>query len=414
MSVAIVGGGVVGLSAAYQLAREGLQVVVLEAGRCGEGASSNNAGWIVPIMAGPITAPGSLRKALKWSMSRTSPFHISIGRDPSLPAFLWRLAANCRPSRFERTVEVLARLSANVIAQFEAYRLDGVDFEMRDDGILMAFLERHNLGYWRDQLDRFAAIGHTYSVLSQEEVHSQHPYLADGVEAAISCAAERRVDPVTLLAGLARRCRELGVEIHEHCRVDGVRRAGNRVLSVRSGHEEFNADVVVLAAGADTGRLARRLTGVGLPVMAGKGYGFDVPLPDTLMASGLYLAEARVNISPLSRGLRVSGVMDIGSWSAGGKVRRARGVIEAPRQYLRAWTTPADAAFWTGIRPMTPDGRPIIGRLGNHDNLLVATGHSMVGVTLAPATATLIADLIAGRADPQVVAELGSSRFARS
>lgn len=203
------------------------------------------------------------------------------------------------------------------------------------------------------------------------------------------------MDPVTLVRGLTAQCRALGVRFLHGIRVTDVHRHRDKVTGVIVGKDELRADVLVLAAGARTGALARA-AGHPLPIQPGKGYGFDDISGSVGLRHSVYLAEAKVAVTPLSDRLRFAGTMEFGTFDMGVDVRRLGGIVRSAHEYLPGFSAKTRPKGWAGLRPMTPDGLPIVGRLPGSENVLVASGHCMLGVTLAPATAGIIAGAVSG------------------
>jgi D-amino-acid dehydrogenase len=232
-------------------------------------------------------------------------------------------------------------------------------------------------------------------------VRVREPNLSDAVCGGIFFPHERYVDPGTLVRGLQKRILELGVQIEENAPIDAVDTNGHFTIAVRSGTRRFTADRFVLAAGAWTGPLSK-LFGHPLPVRPGKGYAVDVA--PYRLGSAVNLSDAKVAITPLDDRLRLAGTMEFAGLDEDINQVRVDAILRAPTPYLRDWSLPAKPPrAQAGCRPMTPDGKPIIGQLGDLTNTYVSTGHGMLGVTLAPGTAAALSDLILrGRLSPDL------------
>ena len=253
MHTVVVGAGVIGLTTAYHLAREGEDVTILDARASGQGASDVNAGWIVPAEAAPVPGPGMVAKSLRWMLRPDSPLYIRPSLDPQFAAFMlgmWR-RSNGRDQR--AGFEAHLRLAEGSVETFDDYHHDGIEFEMHDSGLLMAFTERENLDHHRHLIDLPRRYGLDPRVLRGDQVHEQEPQLSDAVRGAIYFPLERHVDPGALVRGLRKKLDEMGVRIIEHAPVTSVQRAGDRVDSVNSAAGRHTADRFVLAAGAWTG-----------------------------------------------------------------------------------------------------------------------------------------------------------------
>jgi D-amino-acid dehydrogenase len=219
--------------------------------------------------------------------------------------------------------------------------------------------------------------------------------------------------------GLINYLQERGVEVRRDAPVSGIETAGGKVTGVVAGGQRIPAETVVVAVGAWTPRLLKPL-GVPVPIEAGKGYSIDfAPAPDLPepVRRPLYLHESRVTITPLEGMIRLAGTMELSGLNRYVRQERVAAIARAAAWAIRGW--PAQAAvsgpgvrIWNGPRPMTPDGLPVIGRLPGYLNLVVASGHGMLGVTLAPATGEAVADLITTGRAPQVIAPFDPARFA--
>ena len=391
----IVGAGVVGLATAYRLARDGLAVTVVDASHSGAGASVNNAGWIVPIMSTPVPAPGMLGQALRWMARKDSPLYVRPSPRPDHVRFMTGMLRHSNARDFHHGVEALVSLNERTLALFDEYERDGVRFEGHRTGHLLAFRTRRTLDAYRADTGLMERIGHRAVPLSGDELRDLEPALGTQVLAGLYCPQERHVDPASLVTGLEQRCRELGVRFLHDSPVTDIRFRGSVATSVLAGGEEVSGDVFVLAAGVHTGRLSR-LARFPLPIQPGKGYGFDDTSGSVALRHSVYLGEAKVAVTPLSDRLRFAGTMEFGSFDATIDPHRLRGIVRSAHEYLPGFPATSQPQGWTGSRPMTPDGLPVIGPLPGRDNVLAASGHGMLGVTLAPVTAEVVAAQVEG------------------
>jgi D-amino-acid dehydrogenase len=290
------------------------------------------------------------------------------------------------------------------------YRADGVDFEMHASGLLMAFRSAESLEAHQGDLDLLESYGWASQVLVGDAVREQEPALADEVVGGISFSGDRHVDPAGLMRGLHRRCLGLGVEIVEDTAVDGVEWRGTRVTAVTAGQRRFAGDAFLLAAGAWSGALSKRF-GRSLPIQPGKGYSVDLPRLE--LRAPVYLTEARVAVTPLDDKLRLAGTLEFGGLDERIDPARVRAISRAPAAFFRDWHEDAEPVLGAGVRPMSPDGLPLIGRLGRLPNVYVSTGHAMLGVTLGPATAAAAADLVLAGHTGVPIAPIDPARFAQ-
>lgn len=408
-TVVVLGGGVIGLTTAYHLAREGATVSLLDARATGQGASSVNAGWFVPAESMPVPGPGMVLKSLRWMLRPDSPLYIRPSLDPAFVSFMARMWRRCNSRDQRAGFAAHLRLAQDTASVLDEYRADGIDFEMHAAGLLMAFTDRSNLDHHVGSLDLVRRFGIEPQVLLGDDVRVHEPLLSDRVRGGIYFPDERHLDPRALVAGLRRRLLELGVRIHEDQPVTAVHRLGQRVTAVSSSTERHAADAFVLATGGWTAAVSR-LFGHRLPVRPGKGYSFDVP--PVPLRSATNLCDAKVALTPFSDRLRMAGTMEFGGLDEEVNTIRVQAISRAPGTYLRDWLPPDGVPpARAGIRPMTPDGLPVIGRLRDLDNAFVTSGHGMLGVTLAAGSAQAVTDLVIHDKSSDVLAPFDPCRF---
>jgi D-amino-acid dehydrogenase len=407
--VLVIGGGVIGLSTAYQLTREGASVTLVDARTTGLGASDVNAGWVVPAEAAPMPGPGVVRSSLKWMLQRDSPLYIKPSVRPSFVSFmlgLWRVS-NAEHQREGFAAHLT--LADGTIEIFDQYRADGIDFEMHSDGLLMAFAGREDLDNHLAHLDLVEKYGLEPISLIGDAVREHEPLLSDAVIGGLYFPKERHLVPGQLARSLRAKLVELGAEVVEDAPVTAVDIANGSVRSVRAGARTFQADRVVLAAGAWTGPVSK-LFGQPLPVRPGKGY--SIELPPVRLRSATNLWDAHVAITPFDDALRIAGTVEFGGLDEDINQRRVDAILRAPLKYIRDWEIPTTGFTpRAGMRPMTPDGLPIMGRLGRLKNAYVSTGHGTLGVTLAPGSAAVMTDLVLRDRVSPALAPFTSARF---
>lgn len=409
----MIGGGAVGLMTAYHLTREGADVTLIDARRTGRGAAEVNAGWISPGESAPVPGPGMVIKSLKWMLRRDSPLYIRPSLDPTFVKFMLGMWKSCNAPAQLAGLEANLRLAAGTTEAYDEYRADGVDFELRHDGLLLAFRDKANLDSHLELMDLGRRFDRDPQILIGDDVRQQEPQLSDSVYGGILLPKEEHLDPIALMRGLHRRLLERGVTILEEAPLNGVERVGNRLTSILAGEQRLRADAYVLAAGAWTGPLSR-LIGVPLPVRPGKGYTIDVdPYP---LRSAVSLFDAKVAVTPLSRNLRLAGTMEFARLDENLNEIRIGAILKAPTAYFRDWQPPPlrSVSPRAGIRPMAPDGRPIIGQLGDLENAFVSTGHGMQGITLGPGSALALTELILRDQLPDVLVPFTPARFTKA
>jgi D-amino-acid dehydrogenase len=406
--VVVVGGGVVGLACAWELRRTGAEVRVLERGRAGDGVSRGNTGWVVPSMASPLPAPGMVREGIKQLVTRGGAFVLRPSPDPAFVRWLWQFRRSCAPARFDEGVRALLALNRRTFELFDRYHGDGIRFEMHATGLLIVARTEEGLDHYRALFRRMRELGYDGGEpdeLGPDAVAELEPAVdRRAVAAGLHARVDRYVRPEGLTAALASRLREEAVDVEEGCELIRIDPRGGRwVLETTTGTKE--ADKVVVAAGLETDRLLRERA-PRLRMQAARGYSVTVVGRGTPPRHALYLAEARLGLSPFEQGVRIAGVFELGAKDATAPKDAGAKLLAAARPYLSGWRPEPDGdAFtaWAGLRPMTADGLPVIGELPGSPGLYVAAGHGMLGITLAPATAALLAPLVVdGSAAPEL------------
>ena len=415
MKVAIIGAGIIGLATAYHLSRRGVDVVIITDREPGAGASVNNAGWVVPAESGPIPAPGLTLQALRWMLRPDSPVYIRPSARPSFIRFMLGLyrAANARAhaTGFDAT----ARLAYGTMDELDRWTADGLAFEMHERGELRAYVDRQELRHTIREVERYREAVFEPAVLDGDAARALEPALSDEVVGAIRFPNERHVEPGSLVRALVERLRHAGVAWIEGRVTEGSVTAGRTTrdgqLRIGGAFGEQQADAAVIAAGAWSGEVAR-FFGARLPIRPAKGYSVDyVPAP-LAQRIPIMLAEAHCVVTPFAGKTRVAGTLELGGLDERVSARRVDALRRAPLRYLRNWRPDASSLTPTaGLRPLTPDGLPVIGRLRAAPNVVVASGHAMLGLTLAPRTSALLAGVLLDGDDPAVLKPFSPRRF---
>lgn len=425
--VVVIGAGAIGLCAARTLRARGWDVTVFDAAHPGAGASHGNAGWVVPALSDPVPAPGLIGQSLRWMLRPASPLYIRPRPDPALARWLFAFWRNCTARAFTAGLEATAALNTHTFALYDDLERDGIDAQQERRGLIAAYHAPRALAHDLRAMERLVAFGQPAPIpLDGDAIRRLEPALGPAVTGGIHLPAERHLRPDRLCAALATWLEAHGVTVRSQTPVAAIRHARGKVSAVETRSGPIAADAVLIAAGAWTPQLTN-LVGVRLPIQAGKGYSIDhtpSPIPIT---HPIYLHESRVAITPFTDAVRFSGTMELAGLDPQIRPTRVAAITASAARSLADWpasrSAPPDRASsapdtprpWAGFRPLTPDGLPVIGRLPGFANLLVASGHAMLGITLAPATAEAVADLL--EHDPTVIPTqlrpFDPARFAR-
>jgi D-amino-acid dehydrogenase len=401
--VVVVGGGIIGACAALEVARGGASVEVIErGGGWGEGCSWGNAGLLVPSHARPIAAPESLRAGIGWMVKPDSPFGLKL--KPSLAPWLARYLRASTSKRAHDGEALQRELCVESIARFRELADEGIDGGFDEPGCLTVHTSDGAEGH--AAAEAASETGRTLGarVLTGDEARDLEPALSERVRAAVLFPGEARCDPVRLSAAVGAAAAGSGVRLRTGVEAYAVDADG----TVETTHGTVRAGTVVVAAGAWSGRLART-AGVRLPLQGGKGYAAEWDPASAPVRMPLYLHDHRVVANPMGDRTRMTGGLLLDGLDESFDQRRVRAIATAAEEVLGVRARPR--LTWRGLRPCTPDGLPVIGAHSRAPNVIFATGHGMLGVTLGPLTGRLVASIAGGAARHPALARLSPERF---
>ena len=390
--VVIVGGGLIGLSSALALLERGAEVTVVDAAALGSGAARGNAGFLCPTLLAPLPGPGMLRNAARALVDRDGSLRIRPGAVPSMARWGVRFVRASTTRRFEAGRAALAALVRGQSELLDRLAASGIDVAAGEE-IVVPFHDARLAERFHAELEPMGALGvpGPGPLLDGAEVRRLVPALTDHVNAGFALPDNRAADPRRFVDSLIAVLRSQGVRLLEHRTITGFDAMGDRVRRLRMADGDVDVGELVLAAGAGLRGLGRRLS-LRLEVVAGQGY--NVALPTTgLLGPPVIVEEVHAVATPFSDRIRLGGTMELTGGVPSFDPRRVDAIVRSMRRYLDLdWDGRWDV--WSGSRPMSADGLPLLGRPRRFANVVVAGGHGMYGFTLAPATAAVVADLV--------------------
>lgn len=395
MEAVIIGGGIIGLSSAYYLRESGWEVTVIDSGRMQDNCSFGNMGMIVPSHFVPLAAPGIVQQGIRWMFNARSPFYVKPRLSRDLLSWGWQFMKSATRAHVEQSAVPLrdiSLLSQSLYQQWAA--ADWMDAGLAHRGILMYYKTPAVAEEEAHLAEAARQMGLDAQVLGNKELQLLEPGVAMDVLGAVHYRCDAHLYPNAMMRQLYQQLTVMGVRFLPQQAVTAVKHAGHAIQAVVAGPHTYKADLFVLAAGSWSAAVAEKM-GIRMSLMAGKGYSFTQDMPAKLLQVPAILCEARVAITPMQGRMRYGGTMELAGIDPRVNMKRVEGIVRAVQQYLPGLDAgmPAEAEVWHGFRPCSPDGLPYIGYTKRYNNLLMATGHAMMGMSLGPATGKLVAEL---------------------
>lgn len=403
--VLVIGGGVIGVACAHYLHRAGWQPTIIDQSGVGQACSHGNCGLVCPSHVLPLAQPGALWEALQALVNPAAAFRIKPRLDLRLWAWLWQFARRCHRADMIRAGHALhALLKSSMSAYEDLLANEPLACEWQRHGLLFVYQTKR-------ALDDYAAT----DTLLRDTFHegaeridgdtlcAREPALKPGLAGGWYYEADAHLRPDRLMASWKALLQQRGVTIHEGCAFRAFVRRDGRAVAVQTSHGEMAAEAFVVATGAFTPLLEAEL-GQRIPIQPGKGYSLTMPRPSLCPRVPLLLPEHRVAVTPFESGYRLGSIMEFAGYDDSIHPKRLALLRDGARHYLREPEAEPIQEQWFGWRPMTWDSLPIIDRLPTLPNVLIAAGHNMLGLSMAPATGKLAAELLSEKPphlDPQ-------------
>ncbi|MGI4953249.1 MAG: D-amino acid dehydrogenase [Janthinobacterium lividum] len=417
MKVVVLGSGVVGVTSAYELAKAGHEVTVLDRQpAAGLETSFANAGQVSPGYSAPWAGPGVPFKALKWLMMRHRPFVIWPRADTRLAWWLSQMLANCTAEAYRANKARMVRVAEYSRDVLRVLRTEtGIQYDHREQGTLQLFRTQKQLDHVGDDTTVLDEYGVAYQLLDRDGCVRAEPALAlsrDHIVGGLRLPGDETGDAHQFTQRLAAIAEGMGVRFQYGTAIRALRFEGSTVTGVETDAGTVVADRYVVALGSYSPALLYPL-GLRLPVYPVKGYSLTIPIHDAAAApvSTVMDETFKVAITRLGDRIRVGGTAELVGFSQSLRKPRRRTLEHSVMDLFPKGGDIAAAKFWTGLRPMTPDGTPIVGAT-RYPNLFTNTGHGTLGWTMSCGSARILADLVSGKVPEIESADLALNRYA--
>lgn len=393
--VVIIGGGISGLCSAYYLVQEGVEVTVVDKGAISEGASFINAGYVTPSHFVPIAEPGMINQGIKWMMNNSSPFYIKPRWDIDFFKWAWYFKKSSTAAKVEKAIPVIKELNIKSRDLYaEMADKSQFDFHMERKGLLMVYKTAKSQDHELKLAEKGKSLGLDISVLNRAALDKVQPVFNSDVLGGVYYECDAHSTPDIFMKNMKNWLQFKGVKFILGESVTGFELSGNKITSVKAGNQTILADEFVLAAGTWTYELAKKL-GLNIPIQPGKGYSMNVPR-ETGITLPAILMEAKVAVTPMQGFTRFAGTMELSGNNTNILTNRVEAIAKAASAYYKdvEITVEEKQAATSGLRPVSPDGLPYIGKSSKYNNLIIAAGHAMMGWSLGPITGKLVTEII--------------------
>lgn len=414
-SIHIVGGGIIGLCSAWYLAQEGYEVTVVDRKNFSEGTSFGNAGMIVPSHFVPMAAPGVITQGLKWLLDGRSPFYVKPRLDLDLIRWTWRFYRSATEARVREAMPILYAYNeqSKLLYRELTSGSDGASFGFEERGLLMLYKTQKQAEEEASMVKKANGLGMKAEILNADELRQLEPEMEFDVLGGAFFPGDAHLYPDLLMADLVKRLKNAGVTFYGNTTITGFEQKGRRITGIISHYGRvIPTKEVVLASGSWTAQLLKT-AGVKILLQDGKGYSLTLKKPPLRPRFPTILAEAKVAITPMGEDLRVGGTLELSGLSDKIASKRLEGIIASVPAYYRNLevSLSPNQEIWKGYRPCTPDGLPYLGRSTKLDNLIIATGHGMMGLSMGAATGKIVSQIATGQQTLIDVAAFRPERF---
>lgn len=396
MKITIIGGGVIGLSSAYYLQREGYDVTVIDSGDITDGCSFGNMGYMSPSHFVPLASPGIISQGLKWMLSPTSPFYIKPRLDFDLIQWgyhFWKSSTEKNVKKNSPHLNDILQLSRHLMNEMRSEI--GDVFDMEEKGCLMMCKQQKTLDHEFHLADDAEKFGLKVERLKRDAVQQLEPDVELDVAGAVLFKDDCHFNPGKMMIALKNYLVSKGVKFQLDTTVTGFEKAGNRINAVITDKGKFDVTQLIVATGSWL-PVVSKMMGIKLLLQPGKGYSHTYDHVEKNIQYPAILVDGRCAITPWGHQLRIGGTMELSGINNNVLVKRMQGIYDSAKDFYPGLKIdlPPTNKIWNGLRPVTPDGLPYIGRTKNLGNVILAGGHAMLGISEGTGTGKIVAELI--------------------
>ena len=398
-SVIIIGGGIVGLSSAYYLQKEGHQVTVIDKADITSGASFVNAGYITPSHIIPLASPGMIAKGIKMMFNSASPFYMKPRWDTDFFKWAWYFHKSSTKEKVEKAIPIIKDINILSRELYSDIKISGDlgEFQLERKGLLMLYKTDASRDHEMEVAQKASFLGLEVSEIDKKQLKIMEPDVEIDALGAIHYECDAPTTPTEFMPKMVAFLREKGVDLKTNEEVLDVLTIADKVTEIKTSKGSFSGDEVILAAGSWSGALSEKLN-IKLPLQAGKGYRINVVRPTGISIPAI-LMEAKMAVTPMNGFTRFAGTMEFSGINDIIRKERVAAIATGAQRFYPKLEITGDEMkkAKTGLRPVSPDGLPYIGKSQKFKNLTFATGHAMMGWSLGPATGKLVSEVINGR-----------------
>lgn len=408
--VVVIGGGIIGLMSAYYLTGSGHHVTVVERSDFTKSCSYGNAGLIVPSHIIPLAAPGMISMGLRWMFNSGSPFGFRPSLSKDLISWIWKFYKSANTSHVDKSKIPLRDF--NLLSK-ELYQelANSFDFHLKNTGILLMFKSEKAGRHEIETGFEARRLGLDIEILNGKEVQ-EIEQIETNVAGAVYFKCDSHIYPGKLLNELLNYLKNNNAEIMDNTEISDFEITNNKISSCVTSKGNIDADYFVLAGGMWSNNLSRKLN-INLPLLSGKGYSITLKNFKNPPKYPSLLLETRAAVTPMGNDLRLAGTMELGATKDDINIKRVKGYLSRMREYYPGINPdlPDEKEIWFGHRPCSPDGLPYIGKSSQFNNLVIAAGHAMMGLSLGPATGKLVQEIIDGQKTSLNIIPFTPARF---